>query len=176
MSNIDRSENEGNPQIIQLSVIRESKNLEGNSEMNQLPNQVDKIFDRRISVLQIPKNNIHILNKESEGEIKIKSIECLKMPVLKVLLFILLSILSIGVIALFAKWFIKFRKFMLYSLTDLENSTHFYITSTDKKYYIEQKEIFKINEKDQENDEYIEKDLIFFTNNFIKYVYREMQN
>jgi cation-transporting ATPase 13A2 len=161
-----------NQQVIQLIEYKNESKQKENQNQNKENQVIELIKLNKKPSLLISENNIHILNKASEGEIKIKSIECLNRSISKILLFIILSILSVGIVALFAKWFIKFRKYMLYTLTNFENSTHFFITSTDQKYYIEKKQIFIIKNTENKNQE-DEKNLIFFTNNFLRYVYNE---
>ena len=51
----------------------------------------------------------------------------------KKILFIVLNIFTVGLINLFIAWFPKLNLYLRYSVTDLENATHFGIFSKEDK-------------------------------------------
>ena len=131
----------------------------------ELPLSINNNSNQYSTLTDLPKNCVRIKNKEAEGETKIKTIECLKLPIEKFILFIFLSIITIGIIPLFAKWYIGFRKKMLYTSVSFPEAQYFYITSTDEKIYIEKKLIFT------QSAELEKIDRIYFENNLLKYIY-----
>lgn len=150
----------------------ESMDIQNDSNSkDQIKHENKQRYIRSPSILDIPKFHLKILNKEAEGEIRIKSIEGMKIPTHKLLLYIIFSIFTIGILALFSKWFIKIRKWLLYQSVEIEEADYFFITSSDEKFYIEKKEIYRNEKSSKKYYSEEQKPIIFFKNNFLKYVY-----
>ena len=117
---------------------------------------------RASSTATISPFQVKINNSEAEGECKVKSIECLYLGKLKLILFIFLSIISAGIYCLLVKWFLSLRKFALYTDCELNEATHFLVTGTDGSITIEERK--ELTMEDASTTTY-------FYNNLMKYVY-----
>ncbi len=71
----------------------------------------------------------------------------------KFILFILLNILTVGIINLFVAWFPKLILYIYYSITDIQNATHFGVFSKeDKEFEVVDKEIIELPPIDYDSE------------------------
>lgn len=101
-----------------------------------------------------------------EGECTLISIEGLRKITWRFVLFILISIIFAGLPALLAFWFIRFRRWLYYSFSPMDQATHFFILNYDKKYTIVSKKIgpLALSDRQQIN-------AIYFVNRYLKYYF-----
>jgi hypothetical protein len=83
---------------------------------------------------------IEVENLESEGEFMLNYVECIKLDKWKVTISLLISLLTLGgyavVLMIISTWSNKIYKTLLFSSTDIQSCTHFYVKNKNSNYNI----------------------------------------